>query len=187
MAGRRHAHRPKARSSMKKADRKGAVRSKKEYEAANGVQVSEEQITHFANRITTFLSKANGRPVSRADLASKCRGKGQAAYLRALKKLISEGVVAERRTGYAMAAMAGMIRAVISRISRTYGFAKPEAGGQEIFIAGRDLKGACPGDLVLLMPTGMRDGTPEASVQTVISPAAVQIVLDAGHAGGDDA
>ena len=76
---------------------------------------------------------------------------------------------------YAMAAMAGMIRAVISRISRTYGFAKPEAGGQEIFIAGRDLKGACPGDLVLLMPTGMRDGTPEASVQTVISPAAVQI------------
>ena len=175
MAGRRHAHRPKARSSMKKADRKGAVRSKKEYEAANGVQVSEEQITHFANRITTFLSKANGRPVSRADLASKCRGKGQAAYLRALKKLISEGVIAERRTGYAMAAMAGMIRAVISRISRTYGFAKPEAGGQEIFIAGRDLKGACPGDLVLLMPTGMRDGTPEASVQTVISPAAVQI------------
>ena len=175
MAGRRHAHRPKARSGMKKADRKGAVRNKKEYEAANGIQVSEEQITHFANRITTFLNKANGRPVSRADLASKCRGKGQAAYLRALKKLISEGVIAERRTGYAMAAAAGMIRAVISRISRTYGFAKPEAGGQEIFIAGRDLKGACAGDLVLLMPTGMRDGTPEASVQTIIAPAAVQI------------
>lgn len=185
MAGRRHSHQPKARSSMKKADRKGAVRSKKEYEELAGVQVSEEQITHFANRITTFLNKANGRPVSRADLAAKCRGRGQAAYLRALKKLITEGVIAERRNGYAMAAAAGMYRAVISRISRTFGFAKREADEREVFIAGRDLKGAMPGDLVLLMPTGERGGTPEAAVQVIITPASVQtagmLIEDSGE------
>lgn len=174
MAGRRHSHISKARGSMKKADRKGAVRNKKEYDVTVNVQVSEEQITHFANRITTFLNKANGRPVSRTDLAAKCRGRGQAAYLRALKKLITEGVIAERRNGYAMAAAAGMYRAVITRISRTYGFAKPETDGREVFIAGRELKGAMAGDIVLLMPTGERNGTPEASVQTIITPAAVQ-------------
>lgn len=174
MAKRRHMHRQKARSAAKKPDRRGTVRSKKEYEEKAEVRVSEEQLMHFANRITIFLTKANGRPVSRTDLAGKCRGRGQAAYLHALRKLITEGVIAERRNGYVLAAAAGMFRAVISRISRTYGFAKPESGAQEVFIAGRDLKGAMPGDLVLLQSTGMRDGTPEAAVQTVITPAAVQ-------------
>lgn len=174
MAGRRHSHHQKARGSMKKADRKGAVRNKKEYDIHTEIQIPEEQITHFANRITTFLNKANGRTVSRADLAAKCRGRGKAAYLRALKKLISEGVIAERRNGYAMAAAAGLFRAVITRVSRTYGFAKPESGDKEVFIAGRELKGAMPGDVVLLMPFGERNGTPEASVQTVITPAIVQ-------------
>ena len=176
MAGRRHSHRPKARSSMKPAGRRGAAQPKaqKEYETKADVMVSDEQRAHFENRITTFLRKANGKPVSRADLASKCRGRGQAAYLQALKSLIEAGTVAERRNGYVYAESAGMLRAVISRISRTFGFAKPETGGTEIFIAGRDLKGACPGDLVLLMPTGERDGQPEAAVQTIITPAEVK-------------
>lgn len=174
MAKRAHAHKPKARSSMKQTDRRGAVRNKKEYEGVPEVQVPEEQIQHFANRITTFVKKANGRPVSRADLASKCRGKGQAAYLRALKRLIAEGTVAERRNGYVYAEAAGMRRAQIVRISRTFGFAKTETDGREYFIPGRELKGAMPGDLVLLLPTGERDGTPEGIVQTVIVPAAVQ-------------
>lgn len=174
MAKRRNVHHRKPRSGTKKPDRRGAVRNKKEYEEKAAVKVSEEQRTHYENRITTFLSKTGSRPVSRADLAAKCRGRGQAAYLHALKKLIRDGMIAERRSGYVLADAAGMFRAVISRTSRTYGFAKPEAGGQEVFIAGRDLKGAMTGDLVLLLPTGMRDGTPEAAVQTVITPAAVQ-------------
>ena len=174
MAKRKSAHHPKARSGMKKPDRRGAVRSKKEYDEKAEVQVSEEQIEHFANRITTFLRKANGRPVSRADLASKCRGKGQAAYLRALKKLITEGTIADRRSGYVYAEAAGMLRAVISRISRTFGFAKSESGETEYFIPGRELKGAMPGDVVLIQPTGERDGTPEAAVQTVIVSSTVQ-------------
>ena len=174
MAKRKSAHHPKARSGMKKPDRRGAVRSKKEYDEKAEVQVSEEQIAHFANRITTFLRKANGRPVSRADLASKCRGKGQAAYLRALKKLITEGTIADRRSGYVYAEAAGMLRAVISRISRTFGFAKSESGETEYFIPGRELKGAMPGDVVLIQPTGERDGTPEAAVQTVIVSSTVQ-------------
>lgn len=174
MANRRNAHHRRPRSGMKKPDRRGTVRNKKEYEEKAEVRVSEEQRTHFEHRITTFLAKTGGRPVSRTDLAAKCRGRGQAAYLHALKKLITDGVIAERRSGYVLASAAGMFRAVISRTSRTYGFARPEAGGQEVFIAGRDLKGAMTGDLVLLQPTGMRDGTPEAAVQTVITPAAVQ-------------
>ena len=113
MAGRRHSHRPKARSSMKPAGRRSAAKPKaqKEYETKADVRVSDEQRAHFENRITTFLRKANGKPVSRADLASKCRGRGQAAYLQALKSLIEAGTVAERRSGYVYAESAGMLRA----------------------------------------------------------------------------
>lgn len=174
MAGRKHSHKPQARSRIRGGDRHPAGRAPKEYEAKANVAVDEEKLQHFVNRIQTFLNKANGRPVSRADLASKCRGKGQAAYLHALRKLVTEGVIAERRNGYVMAAAAGMIRGIISRISRTFGFAKAEENGTEYFIPGRELKGAMPGDLVLLMPTGEQEGMPEAAVQTVIVPAVVQ-------------
>ena len=174
MAKRQNAPKRKARSSMKKAG-KPAVQGRKEYEQKAGVQVSAEQLQHYANRIRTFLTKAAGRPVSRADLASKCRGRGQAAYLHALKYLITNGEIAERRNGYVLASAAGMIRAEIMRVSRTFGFARPEAGGAEIFIPGRELKGALPGDLVLLQPAGERDGVPEGIVQTIIHQSEVQI------------
>ena len=131
MAKRKSAHHPKARSGMKKPDRRGAVRSKKEYDEKAEVQVSEEQIAHFANRITTFLRKANGRPVSRADLASKCRGKGQAAYLRALKKLITEGTLAVRRSGHQCAEAASTLRAGISRSNGTRGSPRRQTRASE--------------------------------------------------------
>ncbi|HBI84757.1 MAG TPA: ribonuclease R [Ruminococcus sp.] len=167
---------PSARSAARKP--KGSVRGRTlaDEEARPEIQVSEEQLTHFANRITTFLRKANGRPVSRADLASKCRGRGQAAYLRALKKLTAEGVIAERRSGYVYAEAAGLLRCTVTRLSRTFGFVRPqEEGAAEIFIPGRELKGAMNGDTVLVQQTGSRDGLPEGSIVTVITAAEVQV------------
>lgn len=150
-------------------------RAQKEMHAKDsGKPVDHEQVQHFANRIALFLKKADGRPVSRADLAAKCRGRGKAAYLRALKELEAAGTIAERRTGYVLAESAGFFRGVITRISRTFGFAKNEQTGTEVFIAGRELKGAMPGDLVLLRPDGERDGKPEAAVVKVITAAEVQ-------------
>ncbi|MBR3269597.1 MAG: VacB/RNase II family 3'-5' exoribonuclease [Oscillospiraceae bacterium] len=168
MAKRAYAH--KTRRATKKSERE-----RKSAESALSVKVDEEQVQHFRNRITVFLRKANGRPVSRADLASKCRGRGKAAYLHALAGLCKEGEIAERRSGFVLAEAAGMIRATVSRIQRTFGFAVPEAGGAELFIPGRELKGALPGDLVLLQPNPAQDDTPEASVVTVIREASPQI------------
>lgn len=133
-----------------------------------------EAVESFANKIVTFLTKANGRPIPRADLASKCRGRGQRAYLKALEQLCAQGIAAERRNGYVLAEKVGMFRGVITMLHRTYGYASPENDSTRIFIAGRDLRGAMNGDIVLLQPTGERDGTPEAAVVTIITPAEVQ-------------
>ena len=138
------------------------------------IPVDAEQVQHFVNVISVFLKKANGRPVSRADLVSKCRGRGKIAFQRGLDELCRSGLAAERRTGFVWAASAGMLRAMITRISRTYGFAKEEESGIEYFIPGRELKGALPGDVVLIIPCGERDGSPEGMVISVLHEAEVQ-------------
>lgn len=142
--------------------------------AAVSAPVDPERLQHYRNVITVFLKKANGRPVSRADLASKCRGKGKIAYQRALSELVQEGLAAERKSGFVWAEAAGMLRAVITRQTRTYGFAKTDSAGTEFFIPGRELKGALTGDAVLLIPTGERGETPEAAVVTVLTANEVQ-------------
>ena len=50
-----------------------------EFAAAEQIPADNEQVAQFVNRITTFLSKANGRPLSKPDLTAKCRGKGKPA------------------------------------------------------------------------------------------------------------
>ena len=169
MAKRAYAH--KTRRAVKKNQRE-AKREQQQAVSAAAAPVDPEQIAHFQNRIATFLRKADGRPVSRADLASKCRGRGKAAYLRALTALQKDGLIAERRTGFVWTEAAGLVRGRISRISKTFGFAVPESGSGEYFITGRSLKGALPGDTVLLQPEGPReDGLPQASVVTVMQEA----------------
>ena len=169
MAKRAYAH--KTRRATKKNQREAKLEQQQTKNAA-AVKVDPEQLAHYQNRISTFLRKADGRPVSRADLAAKCRGRGKAAYLRALAALQKDGLIAERRTGFVWAEAAGLLRGKITRISKTFGFAMPESGSGEFFITGRNLKGALNGDTVLLQPEGARDdGLPEASVISVIQEA----------------
>ncbi len=111
MAKRAHAH--KIRRNTKKPAERTQPQEKRTVPAA---KIDPEQLAHFRNRIAVFLKKANGRPVSRADLASKCRGKGKAAYLHALAALCRDGLAAERRSGYVWAEAAGMIRGTVTRI-----------------------------------------------------------------------
>ena len=168
MAKRSYGH--KTRRATKKNQREAKLEQQQTQKVS--VQIDPEQLAHYRNRISVFLRKADGRPVSRADLASKCRGRGKAAYLRALASLQKDGLIAERRTGFVWAEAAGLVRGKITRISKTFGFAQPEAGSTEFFISGRNLKGSLPGDAVLLQPEGTRgDGLPEASVVTVIQEA----------------
>ncbi len=143
-------------------------------ENAASVPVDPEQVQHFVNVITVFLKKANGRPVSRADLASKCRGRGKIAYQRALAELVRSGDAAERKTGFVWSASAGMLRAQITRLTRTFGFARTEETGTEYFIPGRELKGALAGDLVLIVPSGIRGETPEAMIVSILHEAVMQ-------------
>lgn len=138
------------------------------------VEVKQEAVASYSNKIMTFLAKSN-HPISRRELAAKCRGRGQRAYLRALEQLSVQGVIAERHSGYVLAARAGMVRGEITTLCRTYGYAVKEEDATRIFISGRDLHGAMQGDIVLLQPVGVREGVPEAIVVRVLEAGKAQV------------
>lgn len=169
MAKRMKMHKKMPHSSIK-SRKESAVNTSEHH----NVPLDEEQVQHFVNVISVFLKKANGRPVSRTDLVSKCRGRGKIAFQRGLERLCRSGEAVERRTGYVWAASAGMVRAMITRVSKTFGFAKAEETSVEFFIPGKEMKGALPGDLVLIIPCGERNGSPEGMVVSILLEAEVQ-------------
>lgn len=115
---------------------------------------NEQEVQHFCNVIRTFLQKAGGKAISAKDLAVRARGKGNASYTEALHRLDKQGELIKKHNGYVSPAAVGVIRGKITTVNRTFGFALPDVGGKEMYIAGRNLKGAVPGDAVLLHPLG---------------------------------
>lgn len=130
---------------------------------------NEQEVQHFCNVIRTFLQKAGSKPISAKDLAARTRGKGNESYTEALHRLEKQGELTKKHNGYVSPSAVGIIRGKITTVKRTYGFALPDSGGEEMYVVGRNLKGALPGDSVLLQPLGKsphRD-SPEASVVIV--------------------
>ncbi len=175
------------RHTAKRSVRKDSGVLQRSENAVSKANVNPAEVDSFVKRIRTFLVKENGRPLRAKDLMSKCRGRGKLAFQRALLQMQQSGEVAVRHNGYVLSAAVGMIKGTLTALHRTYGFAQPEDGGAQFFIPGRDLKGAMPGDVLLLQPMGMssRGDSPEAAVVTVIhavpAQAAGMLVEEAGE------
>ncbi|MCQ2417356.1 MAG: ribonuclease R [Oscillospiraceae bacterium] len=173
MKRRRDFHKGKAGGRIKKE--RGAVGGRKDYEAKAMRMASEEDIEHFANLIQTFLRKSAAKPVSRGELAAKCRGKGNAAYLCALRKLEQQGIIAEKKSGYTLMKHSGLIQAEIVRMNRSFGIAKAQEKGDEIFIPGKELFGALLGDVVLVQPSRQYREKKDGKVVRILQPSQMQI------------
>lgn len=84
-------------------------------------------------------------------------------FRKAVQELCKEGAICERRRGYVSSANMGYYPATIVRLSRTFGFARPEEeGAQDVFIPGKFLQGAMTKDRVLIGNIPSRSGKPEA-------------------------
>ena len=101
-----------------------------------------------------LFGRVKGRKVSRED------------FRRALKALAETGNILENSKGYTLARAHGMFTATVARINRTFGFVKDEAG-TEMFVPGKFLKGAMPGDVVVCSFIEGRGEAPEAKVEAV--------------------
>ena len=117
-----------------------------------------EQKDIYKNRIKSILTQGGGKGIPYKKLYASCKGRRQnaAAFSAAVAELKREGVITEDKSGIKLCTDAGLFRARVSRLNKTFGFIERE-DGTEVFVPGKFLKGAMPGDTVmarLLPPPG---------------------------------
>ncbi len=131
-------------------------------------KVSPEEITACANKIRTFLMQTPKRQLPAADLARKCRSsRCPEAFRQGMEQLLRQGVIFERRGGYALSERNDCFTAKTVRLARSFGFIADEEG-TEYFVPGKFLMGSMPGDTVLARRLEARYESPEAEVISVL-------------------
>lgn len=123
----------------------------------------------YKNRIREQLSQAGKKSVTYKQLYGKCKGRKQdpSAFARAIAEMKREGVIIEGKNGIKLCTAAGLFRAKVSRINRTFGFIERD-DGSEVFVPGKFLMGAMPGDIVMAKLLPQRGELPEGEVVTVV-------------------
>lgn len=122
----------------------------------------------YKNRIREQLSQAGKKSVTYKQLYSKCKGRkpDAAAFARAISEMKREGIIIEGKSGIKLCTAAGLFRARVSRINRTFGFIERD-DGSEVFVPGKFLMGAMPGDIVMARLLPQRGELPEGEVVSI--------------------
>ena len=131
-------------------------------------RANPEEIASCANKIRTFLTQTNKRQLPAAELARKCKSsRCPDAFRLAMEQLLRQGVIFERRSGYALSERFDCFPAVTVRLARSFGFIADEEG-TEYFVPGKFLMGSMPGDRVLARRLEARSESPEAEVTAIL-------------------
>lgn len=136
--------------------------------------ISQELIESYARKILKALEKAGTKCLEKKELEAKCKiNQGSPdAYYAALKELMRLGDVCARKKGYGLSRLFGLYTAKVVRLSGTFGFVRPELEDEEdVFVPGKFLLGAMPGDRVLYKEIPSRSGKPEGEVVDIIEEA----------------
>ncbi|MCI8624345.1 MAG: ribonuclease R [Provencibacterium sp.] len=123
----------------------------------------EERITEVLRRHKKLTAKGIAK---RMNLGRRERGR----FASALEKLRAEGQATLRDGHYALAAQGRTFEGVMGPVHGRFAFAAAEEGdGEDFFIPGRFLRGALPGDRVLLREKASRGEKREAEVLRLLS------------------
>ena len=132
-------------------------------------------IRNFKNKILVFLNKNGKKPIPKKELASKCKADrdGKDKFYIALEELLQDGLVMEKKKGIVLTARLGYFSCEVKRLNRTFGFIQRLDIDEEIFVPGKYLMGALPGDIVLANYIPSRSGSPEGEIVSIIKVNAV--------------
>lgn len=127
-------------------------------------------IETYKKKIVTFLQTYNKKTMPINELENKCRTKkhGRDNFINAFDELRTEGIITVKKgmkTG--LCSRLNIYPATVTRLSRTFGFAKTD-DGTEYFIPGKCMLGAMPNDRVLVSDIPSRSGEPEGEIIDII-------------------
>lgn len=127
-------------------------------------------VTTFKKKIITFLQTNNKKTIPISELETKCRSKkqGHENFMNAFDELRTDGIITVRKgMKVGLCSRLNMYPATVTKLSRTFGFAKTD-DGIEYFIPGKCMLGAMPDDRVLISDIPSRSGEPEGEVIDII-------------------
>ena len=125
-------------------------------------------------RILNVL-KTSKRPLSERVLIKKVKGSKNPAKLyeidNALRSLSAEGKIKKDKSGWQLSLSDKGFVGEVTRLHKTFGFVRPTEKGssdEEIFIPGKYMLGAIPGDIVLCENIPSRGELPEAQIKEIL-------------------
>ena len=124
----------------------------------------------YKTRIKEILKQSGSKSVQFKVLYNKCKGRKQnlPEFKRAMASLEKEGVIVETKAGFKLSSAAGLFRAKVARVNKTFGFIEKE-DGTEVFVPGKLLMGSMPGDIVLAKIISSNKGeNPDGEVVEII-------------------
>lgn len=126
--------------------------------------------TDYQKLIFIKLKKSGKKPVSFKELLKSCRINGFdfGEFVKAVNKLKAKGEITETRSGFLLIDKKSFVKCVVARLNKTYGFVRDTATDQEFFITGKFLKGAMPGDIVLVRTFEGKGASLEGEVQEIL-------------------
>lgn len=108
--------------------------------------------TNLKPKIKSAFRQAGGY-VTRKDIgkAIRLRREDRPEFDRIIAAMIARGELREKEDKLMLAEKPDtLVKAVVVKVNPTFGFAKPDEAEEDVFIAGRRMMGAMPGDTVLL-------------------------------------
>ena len=124
----------------------------------------------YKKLILEKIKKSGKTPLTYKKLLKSCHvpDKNFKTFTTTLEEMKKQGKIFEGQKGFVLAKYSDLKKATITRLNKTFGFAKDNKTDEEIFIPGKFLKGAMPGDTVLLKELKARSTSPEAEVVSII-------------------
>ncbi|MFT3950543.1 MAG: ribonuclease R [Oscillospiraceae bacterium] len=123
----------------------------------------------YRTRILGKIKAAGKNPLPFQTLLRESRGSGFefARFTAAVTALKRSGEIYETDQGFLLPDKDSYVHGTVVKLAKTFGFVKNTDTGEDIFVSGRFLKGAMPGDLVTLRTFKGRGESPEGEVMSV--------------------
>ena len=115
----------------------------------------------LSEKILAEVRRTGKKPISFKALLKECRklkGFDFDEFTKCIDRLKSKGRIEENKLGFVLCDSAKLTLCKIVRINKTFGFARIDENGEDIFIPGKRLMGAMPGDSVLVKISKSRTG-----------------------------
>ncbi|MBR6336921.1 MAG: ribonuclease R [Ruminococcus sp.] len=115
----------------------------------------------LCDKILAEVKRSGKKPVSFKALLKACRsfkGFDFDDFTKCVEKLKRDGRIEENKIGFVSCEFSKLTPCKIVKLSKTFGFAREDEMGEDIFIPGKRLMGAMPGDSVLVKISKHKSG-----------------------------